>query len=152
MNFTAILASMLALVPVEKQADADARKRYITIAEAIDDASHGDSRKAKMLITVAFHESAFRRDVHNGTARGDGGRAWCLGQVHPQYWGARGPELVGTDEASTRRCVDTVSRALDKSLGKCGSVQGAFSLYGTGTTCKANGEFVQSGMRTYRRL
>lgn len=152
MNFTAILGAMLALVPLEKQHDMHAAERYTTIAEAIENVSVGDGRMARMLLTVTLHESAFREDVHSGRARGDGGRAYCLGQVHPKEHGVNGHDLVGTDIIATERCLRTVKDVLTKSLRRCGTVEGAFSMYGTGRTCNYRGEFVQSRMRTMRRL
>lgn len=152
MNFTAILGAMLRLVPLEKQHDEYAAERYTTIAEAIENVSAGDERMAKMLVTVALHESSFREDVHAGRARGDGGRAYCLGQVHPTEHGVVGKDLIGTDLAATERCMRTVKTVLTKALNRCGTVGGAFSIYGTGRTCNYRGEFVAQRMRTMGRL
>lgn len=40
------------------------------------------TKTALMLLAIASYESGFRRDVDDGTVRGDGGRSWCLMQVN----------------------------------------------------------------------
>lgn len=57
--------------------------------------------------TIARHESAFWRSVHEGRLRGPAGEV-CLVQLHPAVLRSLGidPEsLVGIDDAATERCL-----------------------------------------------
>jgi hypothetical protein len=61
----------------------------------------GRARTALLLLSVAFHESSFRRDVDLGIgphARGDSGQSWCLMQMQVgdgrTIEGWTGPDLV----------------------------------------------------------
>lgn len=86
-------------------------ERYWTIAQSV--AATGDVAPAAL--TVIYHESGFRRDVHSGVgkwARGDQGRSHCLGQL---LWGrtsSKAKTLVGLDRGSTDRCIAAVVRHL----------------------------------------
>ena len=109
----------------------------LTVSVAAEATSEGrwvgsEDALRRLMATVMGHESGLRRDVHEGRTRGDcdyttiGGertiiagscKSHCLGQV--QVIGkdrtARGytaDDLVGLDEASTRRCLETVSDLL----------------------------------------
>jgi len=85
--------------------------RYWTIAQSI--AARG--KLAPAVLTVVYHESGFRRDVHSGVgkwSRGDDGRSWCLGQMMLGRTNPAGPKLVGTSRKATDRCIDAVSRHL----------------------------------------
>jgi hypothetical protein len=89
----------------------------------------GTARQLELfLATVMAHESTLRRDVHEGTTRGDcdhaviegrrqlvvgSCRSHCLGQVRvlPGDRTARGysaDDIVGLDRASTERCIETM--------------------------------------------
>lgn len=93
---------------------------------------------AQALAVVLVHEAGVaREDVHSGltaysrddTARGDGGRSWCLTQqqmgrsptARRRYpvdrWEAR--HLVGTDAASTRRCLIVGADVLASAAERC---------------------------------
>jgi hypothetical protein len=92
----------------------------------------GQAELRWLLSTVIAHESTLRRDVHEGTTRGDcdyvdvGGRrvevegscrSHCLGQVmidpgKRTRRGYRADDLVGLDAAATRRCLETVTDRL----------------------------------------
>lgn len=123
--------------------------RYQTIARSL--ARIEDQRTARMALTVVYHESGFRRDVHLGTgrwARGDQGRSWCLGQLLVGRTGARGKRLVGLDQGATDRCVDAVVRVL-------GAVQHdtpytRLARYG-GVWCSDDSRIL-SRVATFRRL
>lgn len=112
----------IAAITVQVAAEAKREGRWLGSERALE----------RLLATVMAHESGLRRDVHEGRTRGDcdyttiGGertviagscKSHCLGQV--QVIGddrtARGytaDDLVGTDHASTRRCLETVSDLL----------------------------------------
>ena len=94
----------------------------------------------RYVITVALHESGFRRDVHAGrgaASRGDckGGvcRSVCLGQIIKTRRGWRSPrgyaheQLAGLDSNATRRCVETIVDYLSDARAAC------VSPYGLGT-------------------
>jgi hypothetical protein len=92
-----------------------------------------------LLATVMSHESSLRRDVHDGTTRGDcdyaqvGGkpeviagscRSHCLGQVmvRPGQRTRRGysaDDLVGLDREATVRCMETVIDRLSGAHDAC---------------------------------
>lgn len=116
--------------------------RYQRIAALTVDVAAGAKREGRwlgseralvrLMATVMAHESGFRRDVHEGRTRGDcdyttiGGertviagscKSHCLGQVQVvgddrTARGYNGNDLVGLDDASTRRCLETVSDLL----------------------------------------
>ena len=123
--------------------------RYRTIAEAVativaevDAGAAGapawpagrGAELGRYLVTVAYHESGFREDVHSGIgrhARGDAGRSWCLVQRllgasgrerTSRGWRAR--ELVGCDAAATRRCLLTGADVLASARLRCGAERG----------------------------
>lgn len=122
-------------------------QRYWTIAQSV--ASTGDAAPA--VLTVVFHESGFRRDVHSGVgkwARGDQGRSWCLGQLLVGRSSAAGPRLVGVGRAATDRCVAAVVRHL-------GAVQrerpyAKFARYGG--VWGSRDRRILSRVRTYQRV
>ncbi len=86
----------ISYVKEAKESEADGRRRYEDIANDImavtyDPAERsifqGDNGRAMttaLLTSIAFYESAYRKDVDTGIgpkARGDSGRSWCLMQV-----------------------------------------------------------------------
>lgn len=90
-------------------------RRYWLVAQTIAEQTAGDLELSRLVTTVAFHESGFRRDVHSGVgvdAKGDAGRSWCLVQ---QMLGQSGRgktrtgvpafKLVGVDVLATERCI-----------------------------------------------
>jgi hypothetical protein len=112
-------------------------ERYRTIAEAVSDVVAADrwksprGRLSRLLVVAMFHESGFRRDVHEGigpASRGDcrwrNGRrvpgsckSHCLTQIQlgkgRSAEGWSGDDLVGTNPESTRRCLTVAARILD---------------------------------------
>lgn len=86
----------------------------------------------------------FRLEVHSGEVTGDGGRARCLGQLHPSRLVPRDEWLAttGTGRAATTRCARATLRYLRGAVGTCGgglTVEGlsrAYALYGTGSSCE----------------
>lgn len=138
---------------------AEGVRRYALIARAAEQVLGEGKWKSdrglllRLLVTVAFHESGFRRDVHSGVgsaSRGDcrwtfkGGkkhkripgscRSHCLVQM---LYGANvnhkylSRQIVGTDMASTKRCLEMGLLALDHHAPRCkGNAACAFAAYG----------------------
>jgi hypothetical protein len=176
-----------ALVRLETQDEA--RARYVTIASALDavslEATRAPDGERPMwpwdrrelvagLLAIARHESAFRRDVHEGVgprAMGDCYRARdgsrrcrsvCLVQVQmggldAERNGRRGRDLVGLDAASTERCLRAGAELLARARWSCGRSAGAgwfapsVALYGSGVSCSTKPAWVQRRAATYRR-
>lgn len=96
-------------------------------------------------VASAIAETGLSPEAHAGLARGDNGRSWCLGQVNEgNPLGTPHVGLVGLDEASTRRCVEAVSRTLVYARGHCRGQgftgpEAAFALYATGKSCEWSG-------------
>ena len=95
----------------------EAMDRWATIAHAVDRVCsspppawkprYGALACARGLVTIAHHESFFWLSTHEGRLRGALGEV-CLVQIHPKVARDMGidPEsLVGTDAASTERCL-----------------------------------------------
>ncbi len=92
-----------------------------------------------LLTTVAFYESTYRRDVHEGTTRGDcdyktvnkrrvliegSCRSHCLGQVkllrrEKSRRGHTSEHIVGLSRAATQRCILTVADHLSSARNTC---------------------------------
>lgn len=79
-----------------KETAEEGKSRYEDIANSIISVTYDPSEKpifqgkigramtTALLASIAFHESAFRKDVDSGTgslARGDSGRSWCMAQI-----------------------------------------------------------------------
>jgi hypothetical protein len=82
----------------------------------------GRARTVALLLSVAFHESSFRKDVDLGVgphARGDSGLSWCLMQIQVAdgrtIEGFAGPDLV----RDRKLCFTTGLAALRRSLLAC---------------------------------
>lgn len=85
----------------------------------------GWARTVALLVAVGKTESAFRKDVDEGSARGDHGRSWCLFQIQtgrghvavgsPTMRTWTGPDLVKDRE----KCVRVAIEMLRQSLGAC---------------------------------
>ena len=130
-------------------------QRYALIAKALE-ATVSKKREApaahlwRYVLAFAYHESGFRRDVHEGlgpASRGDcdwrtvelpGGktkreripgscRSHCLAQIMigpvrsnaKTSEGYHHSELVGTDFASTKRCLDVAVRVINSAYHFC---------------------------------
>lgn len=97
---------------------------------------------ARALVTIARHESAFWRPVHDGRLRGTAGEV-CLVQVHPVAAKTLGVELeslVGLDAAATERCLRAGAELLARARRYCELwpdpwFMPAITLYATGDDC-----------------
>lgn len=124
------------------------------------------------LLTIARHESGFRRDVHEGVgpaALGDCStgrdgvrrcRSVCLVQVQTggldgRRGGRLGRDLVGIDVNSTAWCLRAGAELLARSRRACTHGGDWFApsvaLYGSGRTCSTRPAWVQRRAATYRR-
>jgi len=127
--------------------------RYATIADAIHRASNGDPEMELYLTATTFHESGWKLPVHDGTKRGDGGRSWCLGQILLGRNSPRGMELVGTDPASTERCLETSARYLRHGTVVCRGWDDPACIWKVyGGVKSAMDPRIQRRVTTYRKL
>ncbi len=164
-----------------KETEEDGRRRYESIADTIisvvyDPAerpifqgSNGRAMTAALLTSIAFYESAFRKDVDTGVgpkARGDSGRSWCMMQIKmgvPEkdgrtktrvVVGPNGLRFVGPNEAGyssswggedfvqdRSKCFRVAIRLARMSFGACAKldVQDRLSMYASGR-CEAGQE------------
>ena len=113
------------------------------VAEAIDLAAPTPERRA-LLLAKGKHESRFDVDVCRGETTGDSGKAFGC-------WQSWEKDRSGGIEGQARRA--------DRHLWRCGNycaargfdrVEGAISLYATGTTCEWSG--APARVATYRRV
>lgn len=113
--------------------------RYQVIADAIANIASTDMRLAAFLLTVTFHESGWREDVHRGIgehSKGDGGQSWCLGQImlgrkaSTKVFDYEARDLVGTDLDSTLRCMDVSARYLRHAMRKGAPPEVVLARYG----------------------
>ncbi len=168
MNALSVLALIVLLVaPVNQEhngeSEADARVRYDTIAEAIANEAGDDWRLAMFLITVARHESTFKRANHSGEVRSDHGKSWGLYAVYcgrdpnsrvprTKY---RAHEIVGVDAAATARATHAAAIHLRPRIVGCGGIpMCVFKGYG-GVGKDVSPETqkrLEARVRTYRRL
>ena len=89
-------------------------RRYLVIARSVAAAAK-DDQTTRAVLTVLYHESGLRLDVHRGTgkwARGDQGRSFCLGQILKGKGSEDGERLTGVSRKATDRCVAAVVRHL----------------------------------------
>lgn len=109
--------------------------------------SYGRARTAALMVSVAYHESGFRRDVDLGigkAARGDGGKSHCMMQINlglnrvstvllenllGQPWSAN--DLV----EDRTKCFQTGYAVLYKSFSACKSLPFEYrmAIYASGT-------------------
>ena len=152
--------------------------RWRTIAEAIAEVSEstvnwagGKEALARFMLTVVYHESGFSLDCHDGSWRGDCNkygrncRSSCLGQILvgkrvSQFTKLPHEQLVGTDKASTIRCLRTVARYLVSAQTMCRSrwantsatgAQCIFGAYG-GVRDPTIDKRIYARVRTLRKL
>jgi hypothetical protein len=137
-----------------KESKEDAKDRYESIAldlakvvynpnsKPIFNGKYGRARTAMLMISVAFFESGFRRDIDYGLgkfARGDKGKSWCLMQMHigngktPEGWS--GQDLV----QDRTKCFTAGLNAMRRSFSACRKQDtlDRLSAYATGS-CKDN--------------
>jgi hypothetical protein len=85
-------------------------------------------RTAATLLAVTYHESGWKYWVDMGVERGDGGRSWCLAQLHVGSGKTRegwtGPDLV-EDRVKCFRAAIALLRA---SVWTCANRSGAHPL------------------------
>ncbi len=93
MTSVIILALITFLVPPQHQKKREttdeAKARYSVIAKAISAEAGADKTLALFLLSAARHESAFRRDIHTGKRRGDGGPGYDLSRGADRWRGLR---------------------------------------------------------------
>lgn len=68
----------------ERIADAAISVSYDPSEKPVFQGEHGRAMTLALLTSIAFEESAFRKDVDSGVgplSKGDSGRSWCLAQV-----------------------------------------------------------------------
>lgn len=92
-------------------------------------------------VVMSWRESNWFLRVHNGTLLGDGGRAYCLMQVHPNKVFAPHPQaLLGADLRATRACFNAGLRALVYHHRRCSlGDNGMIAGYMTGHACEGYG-------------
>lgn len=185
---------------VRLESPAEGTLRYRAIAQAIEAVSERMSQArvvdgydeppvwlyparelAYGLATIAYHESGYRRDVHEGIGaaalgdcrKGKGNSAKhcnsvCLTQINMgglsgRKHGYYGSDLVGLDGASMRRCFTVAARILAAARNRCSRrtpgnwFQGAIYAYGSGANCVDHGptnadKWVAPRVRTYQRF
>ncbi len=136
----ALLGVWLALEPHGTDAAEDPAERATrigTIAAAVEAETADDIEAALVAATIEHEGEHLSRRVHEGRRLGDGGRAYCLGQVHAQRRlpPAELRRTVGTDYAATRRCVRAVVAAYR--VVPC-TIAGKINAYATGRGCRAD--------------
>lgn len=148
---------------VRVETAAEGLERYWTIARAIDAAAiefaadvSGRTALARRLITVAWHESGLRRDVHEGIgahAIGDEGRSYCLGQIMYGENSPVGRQLCGTDYDATLRCLRAVAFRLERARLNCGArVSDACIIQGYGAVRRPTDRRVLRRLATLNRV
>lgn len=150
-----LLAVLLTLAPSsgDPESHEQARARKTLIAQAVAEASRGDSEMALAIIATWYEETRLDSRIHKSNAHSkwssDGGLARCLGQIHQsrRYHGPRWLALVGDSYEATLRCAEATRWILSSARVRCrGDWAGAFHGYGTGSrTC-------EPGDRALRKL
>lgn len=118
--------------------DPHRQSRLTVIAEAVSRESSSRDEAVAVLTTWHHESGGFRLAVHDGSKRGDKGRAICLGQLHRlELTRSEWLSLAGTDAASTRRCARVTLRRLRRAKRYCAARgrdtwAAAFAQYGSG--------------------
>ena len=145
----------------DHESDEQRAARMSTIANAIADATehatctgsyfgdencerawHGDALELEaLLVTIAGFESSFSRRIHEGhclPGECDSGLAKSLWQLHAgelvpmSVWS----EIGAATAESTALAAYSAAKVLGYSADRCGgSIEGAISMYATGSTC-----------------
>lgn len=168
MKAALVLTLITLLVPAKHQKHNDetekaATTRYERIAEAISTESNDDKTLALFLLTVARHESTFRKDIHSGKQRGDAGHSWGLYQIRcgkdrnafvpgTKY---RAHQIVGIDLAATKRATHAAAIWLRPFIKKCkGNPMCVFKSYAglSKTEDPKVKTRLKARVKTYRRL
>ena len=160
-------------------------ERYAVIAQALErvltrtEWSFAPKRSWKFLVTIAFMESGFRRDIHEGwgtMAIGDCDWKVVNGEQHPvpgtckshglfqtmffepdrKWWGYSRQDVIGLDHASTARAVFVAAKTLERCDAYC-RLEGpkpyeacVFARYGAVTSVAD--KRIQARVRAYNRL
>ncbi|MCC6596952.1 MAG: hypothetical protein IT477_10630 [Rhodanobacteraceae bacterium] len=157
-------------LPAARETPDAARARYRTIAQAMVDTvldpteeplyggAWGRVRTLSVLLSIALHESSFRRDVFLGTFRGDGGRSWCLLQLNLGTGRVPDPDPVvgswkGSDlAADPKKCIRAGLRVARRSFRACSALHedNRLNAYASGR-CTMGHVSSQRRMSTARR-
>lgn len=121
--FAALLAILLGFPKTATpETDAEREERFGNISTAMVTEARTREEIAALTTEVWF-ESRGDKLIHAGLAhplwRSDKGKAWCLTQLHLSKLVPDGPSLVGTDLASTRRCIAATLRMLRSASWMC---------------------------------
>ena len=158
---------------------ADIASVMTTVAAETPHWMGSDEDLVRLMLSVAYHESGFRRDVHEGSVRGDclfrevAGvqeaipgtcRSHCLGQIYllPEQRTERGyvpDQLVGLGRAATTRCVQTMADRLTDANRACSAQRNqrgvhpdcTFAMYG-GVASYQEDPRIKARVRSYERL
>ena len=148
-----LLPILLSLAPYgadhETPIDREIRMTVIAdaIAAAVTEAEVERPREvAAMLVAAGWWESRFALHVHEGRCRVsigecDHGRARSPWQLHrsARMTADEWATMNGADFEATRLAALHAARTLAAARGRCGSVEGAFALYATGSSCHWSG-------------
>lgn len=169
---------------VRQEGKYEASQRFLTISKAISQVASegsaegwwqwGSDNLAYSLATIAFHESGFRRDIHEGVGDASMGdchtiagkrscRSVCLMQLNigglkGSVDGMLGEELVGSDFESTRKCIRAGAKifARQRSFTARRAIAEWFeptmSGYGSGSTMWTKSAWVSNRKRTFERF
>lgn len=152
-------------------------RRYWQIARIAGDLVR-DRAELGYVFTIVRHESGLRRDVHEGTnhrphrlstIHEDAGRSWCLGQImvsrsprgrlpEKRYHKRTAGELVGLDDAATRRCLEVVTTRVRGIMRHCAKRSGGkvypscvFTSY-AGTAIRATHPLIRARLGTHAKV
>jgi len=159
-------SAILALAPSNDytkkfESETEMKSRYQDIADDLVKAINsskpifkGDRAEldtAALLISIAKFESGFRKDIDNGTVKGDSGRSVCLTQINLGH----GKVRVGDDEMRSwaakdilddrKKCFMVAIEVIRESMQRCKGYKGSdvLSMYTTGT-CRSNEKFARN--------
>lgn len=149
---TWILTVLLSIVPPQKisphtkESVEDMTARYESIAKDMSKAIEQSKplfkgedvelRTAALLLSIAYYESGFNKNVDEGHIRGDKGRSWCLMQINI----GNGHVIVGDSEMKSwtgkdlikdrKKCFAVGLETIRASLNQCHFLDGAGALSG----------------------
>lgn len=172
---TWILTVLMAISPPSKvskwsnETSAGMQSRYESIAQDMAQAiqeskplftgKNAEVRTAALITSIGLYESGFRKEVDEGTVRGDGGRSWCLMQINlgsgtvpvgddvMRSW--KGKDLV----KDRKKCFKVALEMVRLSMNQCSSLTGGSVLSGyTSGKCVANERTAVSRWRFSRQI
>lgn len=108
--------SRIEVAPYEYRLEtrAEGLQRYRTIARAIAEASQGSRQLARILVTIAVHESSLRRDIHSCAKLGDQGQSYGPTQIKYGRGSARGRSVCGIGYGPTLRAFRASARRVGR--------------------------------------